>query len=98
MPKYHVKDLKPGMKDVNIQLKVDFLGEKRRGDGFGGDIFKIGFATDETGEVKMLFYNDDCKAAKEGQMIHIKGGYVTEWNGQIQLHPDKKKGIKFLKE
>ncbi len=97
MTEYKIKDLKPGMQKVDIDVKIDFLGEKRRGDGFSGDIFKIGFVTDDTGEIKMIFYNEDMKQAKEGSMIRIKNGFVTEWRGTLQLHPNKEEGVEFLK-
>jgi ssDNA-binding replication factor A large subunit len=98
MPKYQVKDLKPGLKDVNITLKIDFLGEKKRTDGFDCDTFKVSFCTDETGEIKLLFWNDDAKKAKEKMMIRIKRGYVTEWQGQLQLNANKTAGVEFLKD
>ncbi len=96
MSLYKIKDLKAGMKDVDIEVSIDFLGEKRKTDGFNNDSFIVGFVKDETGEIKVLFWNEDSKKAKQGKKVKITNGYVTEFNGTLQLHPSKKKGFRWL--
>lgn len=96
MPQYKVKDLKVGMKDVTVEVTVDFLGEKRATDGFNNDTFIVGFVKDETGEIKMLFWNEDVKKAKPGKKAKIVKGYVTEFKGTLQLHSSKEKGVQWI--
>ncbi len=96
MTQYKVKDLKVGMKDVDVEVTVDFLGEKRTTDGFNNDTFIVGFVKDETGEIKMLFWNEDVKKAKPGKKAKIAKGYVTEFKGTLQLHTSKEKGVQWI--
>lgn len=97
MTQYKLKDLKKGMKDVDIEVTIDFLGEKRKTDGFNNDSFVVGFVNDaDGGEIKMTFWNADVKMAKPGKKLKVKGGYVTEFKGSLQLHADKKKGIEWV--
>ena len=97
MTQYKIKDLKAGMKDVDVEVSVDFLGEKRTTDGFNNDSFIVGFVKDETGEIKMLFWNEDIKKAKPGKKLKIAKGYVTEFKGTLQLHSSKEKGVVWIK-
>ncbi len=97
MAQYKLKDLKTGMKNVDVEATVDFLGEKRMTDGFNNDSFVVGFIKDnEGGEIKMIFWNEDVKKAKPGKKLKVKSGYVTEFKGSVLLHADKKKGIEWL--
>jgi ssDNA-binding replication factor A large subunit len=97
MTQYKLKDLKKGMKDVDVEVTVDFLGEKRKTGGFNNDAFIAGFVKDtDGGEIKMTFWNEDVKKAKPGKNLKITGGYVTEFKGSLQLHADKKKGIEWM--
>ena len=96
MTKYTVKELKKGMKNIEIEVTVDFLGEKRKTDGFNNDTFQVGFVKDETGDIKLVFWNDDVKKVKEGKKLKIVDGYVTEFRDTLQLNASKEKGIKWL--
>ncbi len=96
MVKYKIKDLKEGMKNVDIEVTIDFLGEKRSTSGYNNDSFVAGFVTDETGEIKVTFWNEDVKKAKPGKKFRIEKGYVTAFKGAIQLNASKEKGIVWL--
>lgn len=96
MTQYKIKDLKEGMKNVDIEVTVDFLGEMRKTNGFNNDSFIVGFVTDETGEIKMTFWNEDVKKAKPTKKLKIEKGYVTAFKGAIQLNASKEKGIVWL--
>ena len=90
-----IKKLELGMSDVNVIGKIDFVGDKR-GSDYGSTLYVVGFIKDKTGEVKTSFWDDDAIAAKPGKKVRIIHGNVTEYNGQIQLNPHKRIGVKFL--
>ncbi len=96
MTEYKIKDLTKGMRDIELVAEVDFLGEKRSTSGFDNDIFVHGYVKDETGEIKMTFWNDDIKKAKPGKKFRIKKGYTTTYNGELQLNVDKETPLEFI--
>ena len=90
-----IKDLEIGMTDVNIEAKVDFVGEAM-GKGYGEDPFAIGFLKDDTGEIKISFWGDDIKKAKPKKKVRIIGARISEFRGQKQVNPDRQRGIDFI--
>ena len=90
-----IEDLRVGMDSVNVIGEIDFVGE-RRGSGYGSTIYVVGFIKDETGEAKTSFWDDDAIKAKPGKKMRIIHGNVTEYMGQLQLNPNKIRGVDFL--
>ena len=97
---FKINELKKGMKEVDITVEVDFLGYGNTGHrGYGEDyIFQQAMVKDETGEIKMTFWDEDAKKVKEGMKVRIENGYVTEYKGELQLNADREKGVEFLKD
>ena len=81
-----VKDLKAKQGNVEIVLDVIDVGEARSFEKFGkaGKV-ATAVAKDETGDVKITLWNDDIEKVKAGDKIKIANGYVSEWQGEIQL-------------
>jgi len=100
MTEYKIKDLSNGLNDVDIIVTVDFLGYNNKSNrGYGDDyILQQSMVKDETGEIKMTFWNDDAKKVKEGSKVQIIEGYVSMYKGELQLNANKEKGLKFLKK
>ena len=90
-----IADLSRGMDDVNVEAEIDFVGELM-GRGFGEEPRAIGFIKDDTGEIKMAFWGDDARTAKKGKKIRVVKGYVSEYNGQIQLNASRGHPIEFI--
>jgi replication factor A1 len=44
---------------------------------------------DDTGTIILVLWGDQIDSIKEGDRINIKGGYVKEWNGNLQLNVGK---------
>ncbi|RLE37603.1 hypothetical protein DRJ17_06215 [Candidatus Woesearchaeota archaeon] len=80
-----VKDLKPGMDKVEIELTVDFVGQIRKGE-YGESPNVRTYLRDETGEIAMTFWGDLCRKVKKGMKVKVKNGYVTEYKGDLQLN------------
>lgn len=98
MAEHKIKDLKRGMKDIDITVEVDFLGNSNRHhQGYGQDyVYQQAMVKDDTGEIKMTFWDDDAKKVKEGSKVRIQGGYVSVFRDELQLNADKEKGVRFI--
>ena len=95
MPEYKVANLKKGMKDVDITVQIDFLGNQSPA-GYG-DSYIQGYVKDETGEMRMTFWGSDIAKAKKAKKVIVKKGYVTEYKGELQLNADRKVPLEFKK-
>ena len=42
-------------------------------------------AKDETGDIKLTLWNDDIEKVKSGDKVKLTNGYVSEWQGELQL-------------
>ena len=88
---HKVKDLKPRMGNVNIELEIVSIAEPRefataRGQG------KVASAAgkDDSGEeVQLSLWNEQIGQVKEGSKIRIENGWVSEYNGRMQLSTGK---------
>lgn len=85
-----VKDLRPRLGNVNIELEIVSISEPRefataRGQG------KVASAAgkDDTGEVQLSLWNEQISQVKEGNKIRIENGWVSEYNGRVQLSTGK---------
>jgi len=90
-----LKDLEKGMEDVNIEATIDFVGEVR-GKEYGDAAFALGFVKQGGTEIKITFWKDDIKEAKQGRKVRIIKCSIGEYMGQLQIYPHKKLGIEFL--
>lgn len=92
-----INQLKNGMNHVTVEAKIDFVGEgNRKGAGYGENIYVPAFLKDETGEIKLMFWNDDARKAKAGKKVRVVDGFVSQFRGELQLNTNKKKGAEFL--
>lgn len=98
MVEYKIKDLKVGMGDVDIVVKIDFVAPKdTRCLSYGDERCARCYVVDETGEVGMTFWGADIKKVKEGAEVKITNGYITEFRGMLQLNTQREKPPEFLK-
>jgi len=42
-------------------------------------------AKDETGDIKITLWNDEIDRIKGGDRVSIQNGYVSEWQGELQV-------------
>lgn len=86
-----ISKLIPGMTGVIIKAKVISKGDKRSiSTKYGRSKVCSAKLKDETGEISLTLWGDQISKVREGEQIFIKGGYVTEWNGELQLNIPKK--------
>ncbi len=90
-----LKDLICGMQEINLIGVIDFVGPIQ-GKGYGEDPFAVAFIKDASGEVKITFWGDDTKIAKPGKKIRVIDCSIGEYNGQLQVYPNRQRGIEFI--
>lgn len=85
-----IKDLQPKQTNVEVIAEVIEVGEAREFQKFG-KAGRVATARikDDTGEVKLSLWNEQVDQVKEGDKVHIKNGYVGEWQGELQLTTGK---------
>ena len=85
-----ISELKPMMKNVNIEVTLKEKGDVREFERFGkkGRVCSA-TATDDTGEVQLTLWNEQIDLVKEGDKIKITDGYVNEFQGKMQLQSGK---------
>ena len=85
-----VKDLQPRQGKDDIVLDIVDVGEVREFEKFGrAGRVTTAIAKDETGDIKLTLWNDDIEKVKAGDKIKITNGYVSEWQGEMQLSTGK---------
>jgi len=90
MPEFKVKDLSPKLGQVDIVLDIVSMGEPRAFNSYKGQGTVANAAgKDETGEVSITLWNDQYKQVKNGDKIKIENGYVSEYNGKLQISTGK---------
>jgi replication factor A1 len=90
LPEFKVKDLTPKASQVNIELEIVSLGEPRAFNSYRGQGTVANAAgKDETGEISITLWGDQYKLVKQGDKVKIENGYVTEYNGKLQISTGK---------
>src|SRR3989344_5494775 len=87
----NVKDLEPKQGNVDIVLDIVEVSPPREFSKFGrtGKVANV-IAKDHLGdEIKITLWNDQIETVKAGDKVHIKNGYVNEWQGEKQLTTGK---------
>ncbi len=87
-----VDELQPGMKKIDVMVKVIRKGTPRsvsvKTDGKTHQVadLKVG---DETGSISMSLWDDMIDQIQENDIILISNGYVSEFQGKLQLNIGK---------
>ena len=78
------------MGNVDIEVEVVSVGEPREFEKYG-KAGKVATAKvkDDTGEIDLSLWNEQADEVKVGDKIKIANGYVSEWQGNLQLTAGK---------
>ncbi len=81
-----ISELKAGMNDVSIKGKVAEVSDTRQVQTKYG-LRTVADATveDGSGSIKLSLWGEQISSVKAGDSVEINGGYVKEWNGEMQL-------------
>ncbi|MDO8481160.1 MAG: OB-fold nucleic acid binding domain-containing protein [Nanoarchaeota archaeon] len=85
-----IKDLQARQGNVNLTLDIVEKAAVREFEKFGkkGRVCNAK-AQDETGSITITLWNDDVDAVNVGDKIQIENGWVSEWQGELQLGTGK---------
>ena len=85
-----VSELKPKSNVDVIELEITKKGDARDfSSQRGAGTVATCEAKDKTGEVKVTLWNEQVEQIKEGDKIKIENGWVSEWQGQLQVSTGK---------
>lgn len=84
-----IKDLRNGMKRVEIEAKVSEKSETREVMArFSDTTHRVATAIigDETGTIKLTLWNEQIGQVNVNDKVKVENGYVTSFRGEIQLN------------
>jgi replication factor A1 len=88
----NIKDLRNGMKRVNVEAQVTEKGNPREVmSRYKDETYTVADAVvaDETGSIKLTLWNEQIDQVNVNDKIQIENGYVTSFKGEIQLNVGK---------
>jgi len=85
-----IKELQPKQGKVDITVTVMEKGEPRTFSKFNsqGQVCNAK-VQDDSGSITLSLWNEQVSTVDVGDIIQIKNGYVSEWQGEMQLSTGK---------
>ena len=90
-----IKELRKGMKNVDLRVKVTGKSEEtRRYSRYTGILLRLCLATvaDASGSIRLPLWNDQIDSVSVGDEVEIKKAYVKAFQGVLQIVLSRKKG------
>jgi len=93
-----ISELKAGVNDVSLKAEVTEVTETRTvNTKYGTNTVASAVLDDGSGTtVKLTLWGKQISTVKQGDNLEISGGFVKEWNGELQLGVGKTGEIKVL--
>jgi replication factor A1 len=88
----NIKDLRNGMKRVEVEAQVTEKGNPREVMSRYKDVtYTVADAVvaDESGSIKLTLWNEQIDQVNVNDKIKIENGYITSFKGEIQLNVGK---------
>ena len=85
-----IEEIQPNQGNIDVVFDVVEKGDERTFEKFGkqGRVCNCN-VKDETGTIKLTLWNEDVDKVKEGDKIHLKNGWCSEFKGERQLSAGK---------
>ena len=86
-----IRDLKPGMGNINMKVKVSNISKSKQiitGAGVDHEIVELE-VQDETGSMTVVLWDDKIIPIKVGDTLQIKNGFVTSFKGVWRINVGK---------
>ena len=83
-----IKDLVKGKISDYLSGEIAYLGEKQFNETYGTTC-REGILEDNTGQVKIVFWNEQCDNFKTNDVIKLLGGWCKEFDGELQVSSGK---------
>lgn len=94
-----VLELRPGMENVTVRVKVLSVGKPRVIETKKGTrTINNAVVGDNTGRVEAVLWGEKTSSLREGDVVEISGAWVTEFKGKVQLNVGKSTSITKLPE
>lgn len=87
-----IKELRNGMKKVNVVAKVTEKSDTREVQSrYKNETYQVADAlvSDDTGTIKLTLWNEQIDQVNVGDTVKIENGYITSFRGEIQLNVGK---------
>ena len=93
-----IKDLKAGMKHIDLKAKVlEVPGPNRVYTRSGTEAYvSNALISDETGTIRMSLWNQQISIMSKGDKIKVQNGTVTRFRGNLQLRVGKTGGLSVI--
>jgi len=92
-----ISELKAGSNEVSLKAEVTEVAEPRTvNTKYGTNTVANAVLDDGSGTVKLTLWGKQISTVKQGDNVEITGGFVKEWNGELQLGVGKTGEIKVL--
>jgi replication factor A1 len=87
----NIDELKPGMDNVNIKVKVLNTSEPKQiitGTGIKHDILEADVEND-TGSIMLVLWNEKILPIKVGDTLQLENGFVSSFKGKWRINIGK---------
>jgi len=83
-----INELRAGMRNVNVNGRVESLGESRTVNLRTGGTAQVADAvlSDDTGKIKLSLWDDQIGMMNEGDEVSIENGYTQAFRGENSLN------------
>lgn len=95
----NISNIQPNQGKIDVELEIVSIEEPREIEKYG-KVLKLvnAIGKDETGEIKLTFWNEDVDKVKQGSKIKFANAYCSEFQGQKQLSAGKYGSMEILGE
>ncbi len=86
-----IRDLVPGMSNVDLKIRVLDISEPKQvvtGQGVEHKIVELEVG-DETGTMKLVLWDEKVVPLKVGDMVHVENGFVSSFKGEWRINVGK---------
>ncbi len=85
-----ISELQAGQGKIDIEVEIVSLDEPKEFEKFGnkGKVANA-IVKDDSGSIKMSFWNNDIDKIQPGMTIKVTNGYCSEFKGEKQLSTGK---------
>jgi len=93
-----ISELKLGMTDIEVKGNIVDISEPRDVRTKFGYTTRVATATleDDSGKILLPLWGTKIKEVNAGDTVEVKGGYVSEFRGDLQLNVPRKGEIKIV--
>jgi len=93
-----VKDVKPGMSNITLTVRVISVSKPRRVmTRYGEAMVASALVADETGEITLTLWRNQVNIVKPDYIIRIEGAFAKKFRDKLELNVGKRGRITVLR-